>query len=166
MLTTWASPRANRSACRERGGPRRTISTLSARCNLYGGMCLARYLVMIGSHAGSRNPCFQAPFASAPAVGPGVFVRRGTEERVVAPFSANPAWSVEQPSIDDEAAAASCSDWDGRYAYRYLGPYSSVETGISSSGTSLSAPRNAWALSSSTARLSQLLTHVASISRA
>ena len=120
MLTTWASPRANRSACRERGGPRRTISTLSARCNLYGGMCLARYLVMIGSHAGSRNPCFQAPFASAPAVGPGVFVRRGPGERVVAPFSTNPEWSVEQPSIDDETPAASCSQYNPEYDARVL----------------------------------------------
>ena len=50
-----------------------------------------------------------------------------------------PSGLFEQPSIDDEAPA-SCSDWDGRYAYRYLGPYSSVETGRSSSGTSLIAP--------------------------
>ncbi len=98
MLTTCASPRANRSACRERVA---IAASFPGRARQFlCGMCLTRYFVMIGCHAGSRNPCFQAPVASAPAVGPGVFVRRGTRKRVVTPFSANPARPVEQPSID------------------------------------------------------------------
>ena len=38
----------------------------------------------------------------------------------MAPFSANPAWSIDQPSIDDEAPAASCSQYNPEYDARVL----------------------------------------------
>jgi hypothetical protein len=38
----------------------------------------------------------------------------------MAPFSANAAWSVEQPSIDDEATAASCSQNNSEHDARVL----------------------------------------------
>jgi hypothetical protein len=38
----------------------------------------------------------------------------------VAPFSANATWSVEQPPIDDDATAASCSQDNPEYGPRIL----------------------------------------------
>ena len=52
--------------------------------------------------------------------GPGYSSDVAHGKRVVAPFSTNAARSVEQPSIDDEAPAASCSQNNPEYGARML----------------------------------------------
>jgi hypothetical protein len=49
-----------------------------------------------------------------------MFIARHPGERVVTPFSGNAAWSVERSPIDDQAAAASCSQNSPEYGARIL----------------------------------------------
>src|SRR5262245_44342646 len=64
---------------------------------------------MIGSHSWARNPSFKTALAATPTGWSRVFIRCHPGERVVPPFSANAAWSVEESPIDHQATAASCS---------------------------------------------------------
>src|SRR5690242_11452585 len=91
--------------CRYRG----PAPLLGACCNFHCRDTLACRSGVVGSHAWARDPCFETSFASAPALRAGMFLRLRPGKRVVTPFPCYSTRSIEQPSINNDTAAAASS---------------------------------------------------------